>query len=531
MKDAVKIILFTVLAVIVTLRIFNVPVPLERDEGAYAYTAQRLDKGEIPYRDIFDHKPPLIFFAYWLAFKMFGESPVAIHVFMNLAAFFAAASIYLIAQKMFSRRVGYFASVSFLALTLSPSMQGQSANTEIFMAPFLALGLFFLYNRAYFLSGITLGIAFWFKQIAYAYIAVAAVLIVLEIFLEKRTLHGFLYFALGILLPAVLVGSYLAAYGALIDFYEDTVIFNARYATELSSKPFGIIAGRFLSAAKGIITEYILYILIALYSTWKIFEKTKEHLYLAGWLLASLIAIATGWRFFGHYFIVGAIPAAIYAGIGFDALIEKGSKLQRRWSAVGVSLLIMLILVSPFIIQEDYWRLTPQGKSRFIYGYPSNTFVEAKTVADYVAERTTNRDTIFVVGSEPEILFFSGRKNASIYTSLSPLFTGNEDEKFIKQRAVISELALNKPAYIVYVFWHPPEPSGEPNREFLLASLQNLLSSEYDLDGLVFLAQDHQQTQYIFGSKVNEKTTLEEALLDIETRPNIALFKKRPPVL
>ena len=36
-------------------------VPLERDEGEYAYIAQRMLAAELPYRDAFDQKPPGVF--------------------------------------------------------------------------------------------------------------------------------------------------------------------------------------------------------------------------------------------------------------------------------------------------------------------------------------------------------------------------------------------------------------------------------------------------------------------------------------
>src|SRR5437588_10988517 len=54
-------------------------VPLERDEGEYAYIAQRWRLGELPYRDSFDQKPPGAFAAYAVFFRLFGESVAAIH--------------------------------------------------------------------------------------------------------------------------------------------------------------------------------------------------------------------------------------------------------------------------------------------------------------------------------------------------------------------------------------------------------------------------------------------------------------------
>src|SRR5438105_4217292 len=41
-------------------------IPLERDEGEYAYIGQRWLLGGVPYRDSFDQKPPGTFMAYAL---------------------------------------------------------------------------------------------------------------------------------------------------------------------------------------------------------------------------------------------------------------------------------------------------------------------------------------------------------------------------------------------------------------------------------------------------------------------------------
>ena len=49
------------------LRLPLLDLPLERDEGEYAYIAWRMSLGEVPYRDWFDQKPPGVFAIYFLA--------------------------------------------------------------------------------------------------------------------------------------------------------------------------------------------------------------------------------------------------------------------------------------------------------------------------------------------------------------------------------------------------------------------------------------------------------------------------------
>src|SRR2546423_10451642 len=68
-----------VVAVALLLRWPLASIPLERDEGEYAYIAQRWLRGDVPYRDAFDQKPPGAFAAYAVTFGLLGESIGAIH--------------------------------------------------------------------------------------------------------------------------------------------------------------------------------------------------------------------------------------------------------------------------------------------------------------------------------------------------------------------------------------------------------------------------------------------------------------------
>ena len=53
-------------------------VPLERDESAYAYMGKLALEGGAPYRDFYEMKPPLIFYAYAVLVKVFGFSFVGL---------------------------------------------------------------------------------------------------------------------------------------------------------------------------------------------------------------------------------------------------------------------------------------------------------------------------------------------------------------------------------------------------------------------------------------------------------------------
>ncbi len=61
--------------------------PFGRDQGLFYYAAREwLLRGQVLYRDVWDHKPPIIYFVYMTAIGLMGEHPWAIRVLELLVA-------------------------------------------------------------------------------------------------------------------------------------------------------------------------------------------------------------------------------------------------------------------------------------------------------------------------------------------------------------------------------------------------------------------------------------------------------------
>src|SRR6266436_113609 len=68
-------------------------MPLERDEGEYAYAGQLLLQGIPPYKEAYNMKLPGTYAAYAVIMAIFGQTPSGIHVGLALVN---AASIILV---------------------------------------------------------------------------------------------------------------------------------------------------------------------------------------------------------------------------------------------------------------------------------------------------------------------------------------------------------------------------------------------------------------------------------------------------
>src|SRR5262245_47637340 len=164
-----------VVALTAVLRLPLLDLPLERDEGGYAYIAWRLELGELPYRDWFDQKPPGIFWAYASAAALPVDPVVAIRL---VAALFSAATgvaLLFVARRFVDRGWALGAAAFFVFLSADPRLQGPVANTERFMLlPLVFAHLLFLrFARedlggrwAPLAIGALLGLATSFKQVA-----------------------------------------------------------------------------------------------------------------------------------------------------------------------------------------------------------------------------------------------------------------------------------------------------------------------------------------------------------------------------
>jgi len=80
--------LLVILAIVVAIRIRLLNMPLERDEGEYAYAGQLLLQGTPPYQEVYNMKWPGVYAAYALIMAMFGQTAGGIHaglILVNLA--------------------------------------------------------------------------------------------------------------------------------------------------------------------------------------------------------------------------------------------------------------------------------------------------------------------------------------------------------------------------------------------------------------------------------------------------------------
>ncbi len=169
------------------IRLRLIEVPLERDEGEYAYAGQLILQGILPYDQLYNMKLPGIYAAYSLLLAIFGHTHGSIHLGLIVINAVTVIFLFLLTKRLAGDMAAETAAASFAILSMGQSVQGIFANAEHFVIFFAVGGLFLLIwgsdednNRLIFGSGLMLGTAFLMKQHGAAFIALGGLYILLS---------------------------------------------------------------------------------------------------------------------------------------------------------------------------------------------------------------------------------------------------------------------------------------------------------------------------------------------------------------
>src|SRR5215472_15833669 len=169
------VLLAVVIGLILLIRIRLLAIPLERDEGEYAYAGQLMLQGVPPYRLAYNMKFPGVYAAYWLIMSIFGQTSVGIHLGLLIVNMASVVVVFLIVRRLISSAAGIAAAASYAVLSVSSAVMGLAAHaTHFVMLPALLGALVLvkpaLTKKTLFVSGILFGVALLMKQPAIFFI-------------------------------------------------------------------------------------------------------------------------------------------------------------------------------------------------------------------------------------------------------------------------------------------------------------------------------------------------------------------------
>lgn len=491
-------------------RLFYLEVPFERDEGAYAYISNVIDKGGLPYLDAFDNKPPGIYYLYNLSMNIFGNAISSPRLMAAVFVVFACVLTFILVFRLTSSNFAGILSMTFLGIaSSSPAYTGFAANTEIFIMPFLIGAVTILSEEeskplGFLTAGLLFGAAFMIKQPA-AVIAFSILLYSLTSLVRhpRKLLLSLLLFISGFSVPLFIVMAYFAAKGGFEHFWAGFLTYNfgrlygpgikdildmflRNTAFVLKTDPV-----TWISAAAGIVLVFIL-------------NRDIQRGLLFSIFAGSAAAVALGELFAPHYFIFMLPFLVISIGMGTAELL-KGQRKNL------VLILACLMLTAEMWTNIRYLRMSSKELLRICYG--SMPFYHAKIIGDFLKKDAGAGRSAFIIGSEAEILYYAGLKSPTRIFYFYPLAIGSKFQESFREE-VLSDLKRQMPDYVIFVphlsSFVFPSIYADPflPRLFALFNDYNLTAySSYDTDKL----------KYTVGSAEEMKSA------------TILVFKKEPP--
>ena len=128
---------YAVLALVIVcaglIRLRVASVPLERDEGEYAYAGQLILQGVPPYQLVYNMKFPGTYYAYSLILALFGQTPWGIHVGLLLVNAATTLLLFFLARRVTGERVALVAAAAFSVLSLDRWIMGVFAHATHFV--------------------------------------------------------------------------------------------------------------------------------------------------------------------------------------------------------------------------------------------------------------------------------------------------------------------------------------------------------------------------------------------------------------
>jgi hypothetical protein len=359
---------------------------LNSDEAYAATQAQVLSRGGRLYVDTVDRKPPVVPYLYAAVFRVTGRDDLLALRILALAADVATALLLAAeARRRLQRdRAGLVAGLLFLGGSACfYATDFQTANFEVFMLPLMVAGFTLAARARPLAGGAAIGLATLTKQTAAATLLPAA-------FLAWRDGPGsrarrLMVLGAGFVAP-ILVATLVLDGSAFLHW-----VFTGNGGYLGTGGAVGFVIHRGLVQTLWFLLANIALVTLAALAS----RRWRTDLDLWLWVAAGVLAVATGLRFFGHYYLQLLPPLALLAT---RPLVGA----SRR--ALAAAALALAVPIAFFAHQQ--------------IGRPlSRTERVAADLTRYVQRTVPPSGRVLVWGHLPEVYWRSGRPPATRFAT------------------------------------------------------------------------------------------------------------------
>ena len=346
--------------------------PPDWDIGTYLVVGHELNCGERLYLDIWDSKPPAVFFTYALAERVFGYGYGQTYWLSVLAAWVTLGGVYF-AASVHGRVAGRWAAVLWACVCFEPLLGANQPNTEVFINAGVVWALALMMRDdsgarlgRYVIIGLLFAAASMYKQVA---VATAATVVVAHVVWPAvdRTRRVALLQAAAVTLIGLLAWLALYSYFALTGrawVFGQTMFVHARWygGNPLINLAESFKPSQLFPAEARFLVPLVIAALLAV-ALPAGDRRVRPGRLLAAAAVGTHLAVAWPEKFFAHYYQLWLPVLCVAGGWGIARLGIVQAR--ARWVGPAVGAAIAVCLIQPqfswFALRGDEWAARKHG--------------------------------------------------------------------------------------------------------------------------------------------------------------------------
>jgi hypothetical protein len=274
--------------------------------------------------------------------------------------------------------------------------------------------------------------------------------------------------------------------GALDDFLYANLSYNWVYVGVLSNTERLVNLGYGMAFFGAIAAPFIAGALAGLFVIWKRRASTSDYVLIL-WAIASAIGVASGGRFFPHYFLQLMPSLAVLTGVLIYDRFANGQNHVLSKPAWMIALFLIVVSIGTATVLYTAPREAEQRVVASVYNQ-KEWEASSKELGEYIKARTAPDDVIFNYGRESQVYFYADRLPAIPYLYDWVL---RYDEDAMEK--IVAGVRDTKPVYIIDSLqaplihdWneaHPPE-------------FMRVLEEDYEYAGRIYFADVYRLKGY-----------------------------------
>lgn len=422
-----------VVAAALFLFVIRLGEPLGVDQGLFACFTRWVPRGWLPYRDLFDSKPPL--FLYWWALPAAVPGDFGRAIWWTEGLWLAATSVvaFRVARGLFGATAGV-ATVGLLLVGLwAPGFGGfwsRAQAEELLVLPMLVSLSWALRPgaRAAFGAGVLVGVCGLFKIPSMA-IAAAWFVLFATRHPRREALLRTGVLGIGVATPWALAGAWFAAHGAFRAFVDGVFVYH-RHNAVFIAPPWDAVLDGF---SREMLDTASLLLAAAAFGLFVLLRRrARVGLWLVALVAVTCAAVVLQRQLAGYHFLL-TVPALALAGGYGVAVAARALRRTGRVRVVGALTAIVLFALGARTL-GSYAKAYGPGLShalgrvdrpRYLLAIQQGNYsnLMEEEAARYLAKEAPKEAGVFVWGLSPGIYALADRHPTTRYPFHKLLYT------------------------------------------------------------------------------------------------------------